>query len=51
MIFFLIPTKHLPDRLQKVRNNVARLTYRSSKFNHDTPLLYTYNGSELKKKD
>ena len=28
-------------RLREVQNNAARLIYRSSKFNHVTPLLYT----------
>ena len=37
---FWLP-KHLLDRLQKVQNNAARRMYRSSKFNHVTPLLHT----------
>ena len=41
---------HLLDRLQKVQNNAARLIYRSSKFNHVTPLPLSYTGSQLKKR-
>ena len=38
------------DRLQKVQNNAARLIYRSSKFNHVTPLLYTLHWLPIEKK-
>ena len=43
--------KHLLDRLQKVQNDAARLTYQSSKFNHVTPLLHTLHWLPTEKKD
>ena len=42
--------KHLLDRLQKVQNNAARLIYRSSKFDHATPLLHTLYWLPIEKK-
>ena len=43
--------KHLLDRLQKVQNNTAQLIYRSSKFSHVTPLLYTLHWLPNEKKE
>ena len=42
--------KHLLDRLQKVQNNAAQLIYRSSKFNHITPLLHTLHWFPIEKR-
>ena len=42
--------KHLLDRLQKVQNNAAQLIYRSSKFNHITPLLHTPHWFPIEKR-
>ena len=48
MLSFLAPQNL--DRLQKVQNNAARLIYRSSKFNHVTPLLHTLHWLPIEKK-
>ena len=42
--------KHLPDRLQKVQNNAARLIYQPTKLNHATSLLCTLHWLPVEKK-
>ena len=53
MLFFSGSVKkqqHPFDRLRKVTDNAARLVYRSSTFNHVTPLLYTQHWLPIKKR-
>ena len=42
--------KHLLDRLKKIQNDAARLTYQSSRFNHVTPLLHTLRWLPVEKR-